>query len=522
MKERGWILAVGGFLVLLLWFMLKPAKFLPLAATSPNSRSESISPGPFLPSANPTKGTSVLGKDASSSVDANLETGSGKEVPGEKLVRFSSPDSYRKFLALAPPGAVLGQLDALNSARVKTGSWLSGALAQTGGTVSGNFYVRVPEVPLEVRQKGDALYQVVGKKALDLIGAEAVTDAWGKGVKIALMDTPLDGVDQVEGETAGHGTAMRSLILGQKGPARGAAPGAELVSFAVLDRNGKGNSFGLAEAILRAADQGFRVINMSLGSDGDSPVVQSAVAYALARNVVLVAAAGNDAVNRVSCPAAYDGVVAVASVDAGGNHLYFSNRGKAVDVAAPGYSVVADWPGGKNVEVSGTSASTALVTGAVAALLSREPNLSGKQAVDLIVKYADATGLPGSTEEIGGGVLNLQRVLDRNQRGQVDLALGGVTLRPEGDQGSLVVGIQNRGTETVNSLSLEITAGEERKKFYFGSLAPGSTATQSMMVDLSRARQQGGISAGAGVSVRGDQRPGNDLWTGYFRISKEK
>jgi subtilisin family serine protease len=374
---------------------------------------------------------------------------------------------------------------------------------------------------LDVREKGDAWYQAVGKKSLDLIGAEGVTETWGRGVKVALMDTPVEGVDKIEGETAGHGTAMRSLIQGQSGAARGAAPGAELLAFSVLDQDGKGNSFGLAEAILKATDQGARVINMSLGSEGDSPVVRDAVAYALARNVVLVAAAGNEAVNRVSYPAAYDGVIAVASVDAGGSHLYFSNRGKALDLAAPGYAVDAAWPGGKIAKVSGTSASTALVTGAVAALLSREPGLSGRQAADLITKYADSTGLPGAVEEIGSGVVNLQRVFERNQRGLVDLAVGGVTLKEEGLQGRILVGIQNRGNETVNSPSLEISVGEDRRKFYFGSLAPGGTATESLAFDLARYRQGELLDVEATVEARGDQKSGNDFEAIKFSISKE-
>ena len=315
---------------------------------------------------------------------------------------------------------------------------------------------------------------------------------------------------------------MRSLIVGQTGSGRGAAPGAFLMPFSVLDEGGKGNSFGLAEAILRATDQGCRVINMSLGSDGDSPVVRDAVAYALAHNVVLVAAAGNDAVNRVSYPAAYDGVVAVASVDAAGNHLYFSNRGASVDVAAPGFSVVADWPGGKNVVVSGTSASTALVTGAMGALLSKEPGLTAGQAAGFLASYADDTGMPGRDDETGGGMINLQRILERNQRGIVDVAVAGVTIKEEGQVGRITVGIQNRGTETANSPVLEIMVGRERRKFYLRSLEPGQSAAESVTFDLLRARQEGGINAGAAVNVRGDQRSGNDSWTGYFRIPKEK
>ena len=214
------------------------------AATNPARREGSPHPG---------------GQKQDQPVDVLLETGSGKEVPGEKLVRFTSADGYRKFLAMAPPGAVLGQIDAINSARVKSGSWLGNALAQTGGTASANFYVRVPEVALEVREKGDTWYRAVGKKALDLIGAEGVTETWGRGVRVALMDTPVEGMDKVEGDTAGHGTAMRSLIQGQTGAARGAAPGAELLAFPVLDQDGKGSSFGLAEAILRVSNEAFMV-----------------------------------------------------------------------------------------------------------------------------------------------------------------------------------------------------------------------------------------------------------------------
>ena len=95
-------------------------------------------------------------------------------------------------------------------------------------------------------------------------------------------------------------------------------------------------------------------------------------------------------------------------------------------------------------------------------------------------------------------------------------------MREEGNLGRITAGIQNRGTETVNSPVLEITAGRETRRFYLGSLAPGQTVGESITFDLLRARQEGGISAGAGVSVRGDQRSENDVWTGYFRISKEK
>jgi hypothetical protein len=161
-----------------------------------------------------------------------------------------------------------------------------------------------------------------------------------------------------------------------------------------------------------------------------------------------------------------------------------------------------------------------LVSGAIAALLAKEPGLTGTQAAKLIADYADDVGAPGRDDETGSGMVNLQRVLERNQRGILDVAVAGVTLKEEGSLGRVTAAMQNRGTETVNSPVLEITAGNNRRKFYFGSLMPGQTLSESLSFDLVRARQEGGISAGAAVSVQGDQRSGNDVWTGYFRISK--
>jgi len=189
-------------------------------------------------------------------------------------------------------------------------------------------------------------------------------------------------------------------------------------------------------------------------------------------------------------------------------------------VVAPGFAVVADWPGGKKVEVSGTSGSTALVSGAIAAILAKEPNLTGKQAAGLLLQYANDTGGVGRDEETGTGVVNVQRVLERNQRGIIDLATAGVVMDLK--NGKVTVAVQNRGTETVNSPTIEITAGGTTRKFYPGSLAPGQSMAESLQFDAARAKQEGGVQVGANVEApRGsDQRSGNDMWSGWFKISK--
>ena len=451
--------------------------------------------------------------------DGAIDTGAGQEIPGEKILRFKDKSAYQRFLKSAPAGVVLDQMDGLQAIRVKDGEWLKSMAKTSDMEVGKNYYVAVPEVPGEVQTMGDAFYRVVGSDALKLMGAESVSGNWGKGVLLALLDTSLNPTSTSLGSEEGHGTAMASLIGGRGG----AAPGAKILGFTVLDGKGTGDSFSLAKAIYTAVDQGAKVINMSLGSSGDCGVVREAVAYALSKQVALVAAAGNEAVNRVAYPAAYEGVVAVGSVDGDrGNaqHLYFSNRGEAVDVVAPGFAVVADWPGGKKVEVSGTSASTALVSGAIAAVLSREPNLTGKQAADLVIRYANDTGVTGVDEETGAGVVDLQRVFERNQRGIVDLATAGVVL--DSTKGKVTVAVQNRGTETVSSPVIEIRVGETTRKFYPGSLAPGQSMEEFVQFDPVRAKQEGGIAVGANVEAPkgSDQRNKNDMWSGWFKISK--
>ena len=453
--------------------------------------------------------------------DGSMETGSGDEIPGQKILRFKNRAAYERFLKGAPAGMVLGQIDGLRAVQVRDGEWLKSMANTSEMEVGKNYYVAVPELPAEVKAMGDAFYRGVGRDAVKLMGGEGVTSDWGKGVTVALMDTSLSPKSVDLGSEEGHGIAMASLISGG-GLAQGAAPGATILEYAVLDGVGRGDSFTLAKAIYAAVDQGAKVINMSLGSTGDSSVVRDAVAYALSKDVALVAATGNEAINRVAYPAAYDGVVAVGSVDGdpvNAQHLYFSNRGAAVDVVAPGFAVVANWPGGKMVEVSGTSGSTALVSGAIAAILSKERNLTGKQAAELLIRYANDTGFAGVDDETGRGVVNLQRVFERNQRGITDLAIAGVKLDPAG---KVTVAVQNRGTETVNSPTIEITVNGATRKFYPGSLAPNQSMAESVQFDAARAKQEGSVFVGANVEVpRGsDTRNRNDMWTGGFTISK--
>ena len=185
------------------------------------------------------------------------------------------------------------------------------------------------------------------------------------------------------------------------------APGTSLLSIRVAGGDGVGDSFTVAQGIVQAVNQGAQIINLSMGSQGDSFILHEAVNYALGKGVLIIASTGNDAVEGVDYPARYEGVVAVTGVDASGRHLYFANRGAEVTLSAPGYEVNAAWTQNQVVLVTGTSAAAPFVAGAVAAVMSANPGMTAADALAVLVKASKDAGTPGRDKEYGYGFLNL-------------------------------------------------------------------------------------------------------------------
>ncbi|MFE9726211.1 type VII secretion-associated serine protease mycosin [Streptomyces sp. NPDC005794] len=269
-------------------------------------------------------------------------------------------------------------------------------------------------------------------------GLEALhTDtAWqttkGEGVTVAVLDTGVDGdhpdlagqvlpgkdligfgAESGDRSWALHGTAMAGIIAGRgNGPGRGdgvlgVAPEAKILPVRVILESGdpsrtkaresRGNA--LADGIRWAADQGADVINLSLGDDSESahpePGEDAAVQYALGKGVAVVASAGNSGEkgDRISYPAAYPGVIAVAAVDKYGTHAAFSTRRWYATVSAPGVDIVVANPDRHYYIEWGTSAASAFVSGAVALVRAAHPDLSPAQIKTLL---ADTAGDPPS------------------------------------------------------------------------------------------------------------------------------
>ena len=165
----------------------------------------------------------------------------------------------------------------------------------------------------------------------------------------------------------GHGTMVAGLI-------HLVAPTAPILPLKAFSADGSANLSNIVSAIYYAVDNNAKVINMSFSSPLSSPSLAGAIQYARNNNVICVASAGNDGLNEVVYPAAYQGVIGVTSTNLLDQRSLFSNYA-SFDLAAPGEALVTTYPGGHYAGVWGTSFSTALASGTVALLSEVYPGI---------------------------------------------------------------------------------------------------------------------------------------------------
>lgn len=413
-------------------------------------------------------------------------------IPGQRALVFADRAALERFLARAGDDiTILGRLDSLNALRV---GFLShdalGALLDGSEESSMIFPVHLPDP-----QSGDvqAGALAMGNRLLEWLGIDGDNSDWGRGIRIAVLDTGIAAHRAFGGDIFsinlvdlpadwrdwnGHGTAVGSLIAGNDPRTPGVAPGAEVISVRVANDAGRSDSFLLAQGILAAVEAGAQVINISLGSHGDSALVRSAIAAANDAGAVIVASAGNEGLNRVSYPAGNDGVVAVGGVDAAGRHLGFSNTGN-ISVAAPGYAVNAAWPGDQAISFTGTSGSAPIVAASIVAVM-HQTGLNAQQATTRIMQTLNDGGAPGYDTSLGGGMINVGRAIAADTRGIYDVALASHWVVPatlENPFPQLQVVVQNRGTETAINSTVAVNIGGGERHYNVNSLTPNAIHT---------------------------------------------
>ncbi|MGC5054245.1 type VII secretion-associated serine protease mycosin [Micromonospora sp. DT48] len=267
----------------------------------------------------------------------------------------------------------------------------------------------------------------------------------GAGVRVAVIDSGTDsnhpqltgrvttGFDVLHGAPGGdvdcvsHGTAVASIIAARRQDGvgfHGLAPDVTIVPIRVSERNANdGPGAGgdtvtgarFAQAIRRAVDDGADVINMSVTLYRPDQDVEQAIRYAVEKDVVLVAAAGNQhqdgaRPDPVPYPAAYDGVIGVGAIDQYGARIRQSQVGPYVDISAPGGAVVAATRLIGHNTYDGTSFAAPMVSATAALIRAAEPNLSARAVTKRILATADpARG--DAYRGYGNGVVNPYRAV---------------------------------------------------------------------------------------------------------------
>lgn len=272
--------------------------------------------------------------------------------------------------------------------------------------------------------------------------------ATGQGITVAVVDS---GVDAALPDLAGAvSSASTDLIAGRATPVGSDRHGARVADIIASRFNGSGTlgvAYGSTILSIRADDpsnatadcsdcvygaadlargldyavaNGARVINLSLG--GDTPLgatFEAALSRAVAAGAVVAVSAGNEGLANPDWPARYavDGryagaVVAVGALTQAGVLASYSNKaGTAANgyLSAPGDKLTVDCVSGSCWQVSGTSFAAPQVAGALALLLQAFPNLSGRDAVDILLRTAADTGTAGTDSTYGRGALDLDR-----------------------------------------------------------------------------------------------------------------
>jgi subtilisin family serine protease len=279
----------------------------------------------------------------------------------------------------------------------------------------------------------------------ELVGATGASCVSGSGVIVAVLDTGIDplhpefrnrlsedgwsvltdsadfaettnGIDEdgdgLVDEMYGHGTHVSGIIVR-------VAPGATLLPIKVLNDDGIGDAFSVAQGIAYAVAHGADVINLSLSSTYDSEIVRAAVRYARDNDALLIAATGNSGKDEPKeYPAATDGVIGVAATGPDDLKSSYSNYGVEISMSAPGTGIESTLPGGTYGVASGTSMAAPFISAAVALMIEFDPGAS----IEEIEQRIESSSLaidplnPEFAGQLGAGRLDLSNTIDCSRR----------------------------------------------------------------------------------------------------------
>ena len=377
-------------------------------------------------------GTAVVGYRTAADLQRALEARPARivgAIPSLKVVELrprQAVASYAAWIALRPG------ITSVERRRARTPQTEPAVSAARLGATSFQWQyhaTRIGEVPAAVLRAAGAVTVAVVDTGADL----TAPDLAAKTPSIYNVRTRSSTVDDVNG----HGTFVASLAAGSVTNDEGIAGAGGDARLMVVQTGGSDGSFDdiqAAAAIVWAVDHGARIVNLSFGGPETSSTERKAIDYAVAHDVLLVAAVGNnhDSGNPVEYPAALlqpvgsngqGGVgLAVGASTSSGGRAFFSNTGSYLSLVAPGESVFGAVAGSSPTSrfprvtlpgsraglygyASGTSFAAPQVSGAAALVWAANPALTAAAVAEILEQTASGGGT--WNDELGFGVLDV-------------------------------------------------------------------------------------------------------------------
>ena len=262
--------------------------------------------------------------------------------------------------------------------------------------------------------------------------AWASTPTGGKPLVVAVVDTGIDlehpdlidnlipGINLIERnklpqDDFGHGTNVAGIVgatVGNDKGIAGIARNVQIMPIKALASDGYGGEKELGEGIRYAIDHGANIVLLSLGLNKQSTYMDLIVRYAEEKNVLLIAAVGNEG-NAIKYPAGFKTVLAVGGIGEDNEMESRSNHGPELDLVAP-WNVYTTALGGRYEYKEGSSMAAPQVAGVAALVWSKYPELKVNQLRNLLTQTAEDVNTPGWDAYTGNGVLRADRALNQS------------------------------------------------------------------------------------------------------------